>query len=50
MEEVIVLSETITTYEDLLNMLDSLLREPTGFWNGFYEDRSKGVPFFQKFP
>jgi SAM-dependent methyltransferase len=50
MKEVMVLSETITTYEDLLNMLDSLLREPTGFWNGFYEDRSKGVPFFGNFP
>lgn len=44
------MSETITTYEDLLNMLDSLLREPTAFWNDFYEDREKGVPFFENFP
>ena len=44
------LSETITDYEDILNMLDSLLREPTAFWNGFYEDREKGIPFFENLP
>lgn len=44
------LSETIRTYEDVLNMLDSLLREPTAFWNGFYEDREKGIPFFENLP
>lgn len=31
-------------------MLDSLLREPTGFWNGFYSNRQKGIPFFVNKP
>jgi hypothetical protein len=38
------------TFEDLLKMLDSLLREPTQFWNSFYSDRDKGVPFFANSP
>lgn len=28
-------------------MLDSLLREPKGFWDDFYNDRSKEIPFFK---
>ncbi|MFD6209209.1 MULTISPECIES: class I SAM-dependent methyltransferase [unclassified Peribacillus] len=44
------MSETITTYEDVLNMLDSLLREPTAFWDGFYENREKKIPFFENLP
>lgn len=40
------MKETIRSHEDLLDMLDSLLREPTGFWNEFYADRAKGIPFF----
>jgi SAM-dependent methyltransferase len=44
------LKETIYDYEDLLKMLDSLLREPTQFWDTFYSDREKGVPFFANFP
>lgn len=40
------MKETIYDYNDLLEMLDSLLREPTEFWNNFYSDRNKGVPFF----
>lgn len=31
-------------------MLDSFLREPTKFWNEFYEDREKAVPFFTNYP
>ena len=31
-------------------MLDSLLREPTGFWNDFYLNREKGIPFFVNKP
>ena len=31
-------------------MLDSLLREPTEFWNDFYLDRERGVPFFANIP
>ncbi|KQL36124.1 bifunctional 2-polyprenyl-6-hydroxyphenol methylase/3-demethylubiquinol 3-O-methyltransferase UbiG [Psychrobacillus sp. FJAT-21963] len=44
------MKETIYDYEDLLKMLDSLLREPTQFWDTFYSDREKGVPFFANFP
>jgi SAM-dependent methyltransferase len=42
--------ETISSYEDLLDMLDSLLREPTQFWDDFYSNREKGVPFFTNKP
>ncbi|MGN7763485.1 class I SAM-dependent methyltransferase [Paenibacillus sp. 22594] len=38
--------ETIKTNVDVLHMLDSLMREPAPFWNKFYGDRTKGVPFF----
>ena len=44
------MKEIIHSYEDLLEMLDSLLREPTQFWNDFYSDRNKGVPFFINSP
>lgn len=44
------LKETIYNYEDLLLMLDSLLREPSQFWNDFYTDREKSVPFFVHSP
>ncbi|WHY78642.1 class I SAM-dependent methyltransferase [Neobacillus sp. WH10] len=44
------MKETIHDYEDLLEMLDSLLREPTQFWDQFYSDREKGVPFFTNSP
>lgn len=44
------MKETIRTHEDLLDMLDSLLREPSGFWNEFYADRAKGIPFFVNKP
>lgn len=37
---------TIRTQDDILNMLDALLREPTAFWDSFYEDRTKRIPFF----
>jgi SAM-dependent methyltransferase len=40
----------IYNYEDLLKMLDSLLREPTQFWDGFYSNRNKGIPFFVNAP
>jgi SAM-dependent methyltransferase len=42
--------ETISSYEDLLNMLDSLLREPTQFWDDFYSNREKEIPFFTNKP
>ncbi|MFJ8530400.1 class I SAM-dependent methyltransferase [Bacillus sp. NPDC094106] len=44
------MKETISSYEDLLNMLDSLLREPTQFWDNFYSNREKGIPFFSNKP
>ncbi|RLQ90063.1 class I SAM-dependent methyltransferase [Planomicrobium sp. Y74] len=44
------MKETIRSHEDLLDMLDSLLREPTGFWNEFYANRAKGIPFFVNKP
>ncbi|KAA0966033.1 class I SAM-dependent methyltransferase [Sporosarcina sp. ANT_H38] len=40
------MKETINSHEDLLEMLDSLLREPTDFWNEFYANREKKIPFF----
>ncbi|MFJ7935331.1 class I SAM-dependent methyltransferase [Sporosarcina sp. NPDC096371] len=44
------MKETITSYENVLEMLDSLLREPTTFWNDFYADREKVIPFFANKP
>ncbi|MBY9079718.1 class I SAM-dependent methyltransferase [Paenibacillus sp. CGMCC 1.18879] len=46
----VLLNETITDTKDLMDMLDSLLREPAPFWNGFYSDRSKDIPFFVNHP
>lgn len=43
-------AETVKNINDLLNMLDSLMREPAPFWNKFYSDRTKGVPFFVNHP
>ncbi len=44
------MKEVIQSDDDLLEMLDSLLREPAGFWDNFYSDRKKGVPFFVNKP
>ncbi|WP_305453055.1 class I SAM-dependent methyltransferase [Bacillus mycoides] len=44
------MKETISSYEDLLNMLDSLLREPNQFWDDFYSNREKEIPFFTNKP
>ncbi|WP_223701723.1 class I SAM-dependent methyltransferase [Sutcliffiella deserti] len=41
------MEKRILNYEDLLAMLDDLLREPKEFWENFYEDRSKDIPFFK---
>ena len=49
-KEGVILKETITSHEDVLEMLDSLLREPTGFWNEFYSNREKGITFFVNKP
>lgn len=45
-----MLRETINSQEDILLMLDSLLREPAPFWDDFYSDREKGAPFFVNKP
>ncbi len=42
--------ETIHTTEDVMRMLDSMLRDEAQFWDSFYEDREKGVPFFVNVP
>lgn len=44
------MNEFITSTEDILNMLDAYLREPTQFWNEFYNDRTKKIPFFTNVP
>lgn len=40
----------VKTNQDLLGLLDNLLREPTQFWDEFYQDRTKPVPFFENVP
>ncbi|MDQ0186558.1 class I SAM-dependent methyltransferase [Cytobacillus kochii] len=44
------MKEVIYNHEDLLKMLDSMLREPSDFWDGFYKDRQKPIPFFVQSP
>ncbi|MBT2693811.1 class I SAM-dependent methyltransferase [Bacillus sp. ISL-55] len=45
------MKETIHSYEDLLTMLDHLLKEESEFnWDYFYSDREKKVPFFENHP
>lgn len=41
------MTRSILNYEDLLVMLDGFLREPKGFWEDFYRDRTKKIPFFK---
>jgi len=41
------MAKEIINNEDLYEMLDGLLREPEAFWNDFYEDRNKEIPFFK---
>ena len=43
--------ETIYSHDDLLKMLDQLLKEQTRFdWDQFYMNRDRGVPFFSNRP
>lgn len=45
------MKETINTYDDLLKMLDSFLKEDNQFsWDSFYSDRERKVPFFENYP
>ncbi|MGG0187610.1 SAM-dependent methyltransferase [Bacillus rhizoplanae] len=43
-------NETLHTMDDIVTMLDSLLRSPKPFWNNFYSNRDKEVPFFVNVP
>ncbi|KSU62768.1 methyltransferase [[Bacillus] enclensis] len=45
-----MMEETVYNQEDLFKMLDSLLREPEGFWTDFYKDRDRDIPFFKNVP
>ncbi|WP_199621876.1 class I SAM-dependent methyltransferase [Paenibacillus alkalitolerans] len=42
--------EAIHNVQDLLDMLDSLFREEGQWWDTFYSDRGKGIPFFVNAP
>ncbi|TLS37196.1 class I SAM-dependent methyltransferase [Pseudalkalibacillus caeni] len=41
------MDQAIKNYDNLLEMLDARLREPKQFWETFYENREKDIPFFQ---
>jgi cyclopropane fatty-acyl-phospholipid synthase-like methyltransferase len=43
-------NELIRSEEDVWKMLDSFLREPAPFWDEFYADRTKNIPFFVEKP
>lgn len=42
--------ETIYSHEDTLRMLDALFRDEGAWWDGFYADKEKGIPFFRDCP
>ncbi|GLX68015.1 class I SAM-dependent methyltransferase [Paenibacillus glycanilyticus] len=45
------MEETIQSIEDVLTMLDALLKEQSTFnWDAFYSDREKPIPFFANTP
>ncbi|MEK5147970.1 methyltransferase domain-containing protein [Psychrobacillus sp. FSL K6-4615] len=41
------MEKAILNYENLQEMLDGFLREPKDFWDDFYIDRTKEIPFFK---
>lgn len=43
-------TENIHNMEDVLDMLDSLFRDEGAWWDRFYSDRNRGVPFFVEAP
>ncbi|MEK3902469.1 MULTISPECIES: class I SAM-dependent methyltransferase [unclassified Paenibacillus] len=43
-------NETIYSHEDTLRMLDSFFREEGEWWDGFYADKEKDIPFFRDCP
>ncbi|MBA2936898.1 class I SAM-dependent methyltransferase [Paenibacillus sp. CGMCC 1.16610] len=45
------MKESIFNYDDVLNILDTLLKEQSRFnWDNFYSDKEKEVPFFVNLP
>lgn len=42
--------QVIYTMDDLLTMLDNFFRDDVTWWNNFFSDRVKGVPFFLDVP
>jgi SAM-dependent methyltransferase len=42
--------EDIYCIDDVLTMLDSLLRDSGSWWDQFYAEREKPVPFFADLP
>jgi SAM-dependent methyltransferase len=42
--------EEIRCMDDILRMLDSMLRDEGKWWDGFYEDPEKPIPFFINAP
>lgn len=44
------MKEDIYRNEDVLLMLDQWLREPEPFWDEFYADRQRSIPFFIQAP
>ena len=38
-------SAIVKNIEDLNELLDSLLREPTEFWDTFYKGKERNVPY-----
>ena len=44
------MQENIHNFDDLLNMLDSFIREPAQFWDEFFSDRDKRIPIFVNAP
>ncbi|XEC94192.1 class I SAM-dependent methyltransferase [Paenibacillus tarimensis] len=44
------LNEIIRSNDDILTMLDSIVSGTPGFWDKFYSDRNRQVPFFVNSP
>lgn len=44
------MEKTLRSYEDLFVLLDQKFRVPEQFWNPFYTDRERPVPFFKNAP
>ena len=44
------INNTTNNTEDVLIMLDTFLRNEGQWWDGFYTDREKEIPFFVELP